>query len=177
MSAAPRPETPVWSDSPSQWLNAGVYALAILMVILAMLLSATVKLGYTAPLEKAGVPSSGMLVFCALWSLGAFLWAFWHWLVLKCTRYQLTSQRLMTSSGVLNKLADEMELYRVKDYRVEQPFLLRIFGLGHIVLVSSDKITKHMTLHGVADPLELASTTLRPIIEECRDRKRVREID
>ena len=62
----------------------------------------------------------------------------WKWLVTRNIRYELTSQRLRMRSGVFNKKLEEIELYRVRDYRLDQPFFLRLFSLGNIILESSD---------------------------------------
>ena len=78
--------------------------------------------------------------------MGIFFWLviplfviLWKWLAVKNTKYELTTERLKTRYGVLNKKTDELELYRVRDYKFEQPFFLRLFSLGNIVLQTSDK--------------------------------------
>lgn len=43
----------------------------------------------------------------------------WKWLVVKNTKYEITTERLRTRHGVLSKKTDELELYRVKDYKME----------------------------------------------------------
>ena len=72
--------------------------------------------------------------------LGLFFWLvipllviLWKWLAIKNTKYELTTERLKTRHGVLNKKTDELELYRVRDYNYEQPFFLRLFSLGNII--------------------------------------------
>ena len=42
--------------------------------------------------------------------------AIWKHILLKCTKIVLTTQRLKISSGLLNKVMEEIELYRVKDW-------------------------------------------------------------
>ena len=74
----------------------------------------------------------------------------WQWLVIRNTVYELTSERLKLRSGVLNKHLDEVELYRVRDYKLEQPFFQRLFGLGNIVLQTSDR--SHPSVRGRARP-------------------------
>ncbi len=115
--------------------------------------------------------------------LGLFFWLvipvfmmLWKWLVVKNTKYELTTERLKTRYGVLNKQMDEIELYRVRDYRFEQPFFLRIFSLGNVVMQTSDKSHPLVTIRAIPNGEELRER-IRTHVEECRARKGVREID
>ena len=100
----------------------------------------------------------------------------WKWLVIKNTRYELTTERLRTRHGVLNKETDELELYRVRDYKLEQPLFLRLFSLGNIVLQTSDSSHPVVTLRAIANGEELREQ-LRTHVEACRMKKRVREVN
>ncbi|MBA2408575.1 MAG: PH domain-containing protein [Gammaproteobacteria bacterium] len=115
--------------------------------------------------------------------LGLFFWLvipvfmmLWKWLVVKNTKYELTTERLKTRYGVLNKQMDEIELYRVRDYRFEQPFFLRIFSLGNVVMQTSDKSHPLVTIRAIPNGEELRER-IRTHVEECRAHKGVREID
>ena len=115
--------------------------------------------------------------------LGLFFWLviplfviLWKWLVVKNTKYELTTQRLRMRHGVLNKNTDELELYRVRDYRLDQPFFLRIFSLGNIILQTSDRTHPRVELKAITNGEEMREL-LRTYVEECRTRKGVRELD
>ena len=115
--------------------------------------------------------------------LGLFFWLviplfviLWKWLVVKNTKYELTTERLRMRHGVFNKKTDELELYRVRDYKFDQPFFLRIFSLGNIILQSSDKSHPHVVLRAIPNGEELREQ-LRTYVEACRTRKGVREVD
>lgn len=94
----------------------------------------------------------------------------WRWLQTKYTKYELTSERLIMSKGVLNKTTNQLELYRVRDYRHEQPFFLRIFGLSNIVLISTDKTDKVLNLIAIRDGGDLI-TQIRLNVEGLRKSK------
>lgn len=113
-------------------------------------------------------------LFC--WMVFPLLIALWQWLVVKNTRYVLTNQRLFTYRGVLNKHADELELYRVKDYALFKPFLMRLVGLGNVSLVTSDRTTPNVTLAGILES-EKVQGMIRNESEACRIRRGVREFD
>ena len=100
----------------------------------------------------------------------------WQWLVVRNTVYELTSERLRLRSGVLNKQLDEVELYRVRDYQFEQPFFLRLFGLGNITLQTSDRSHPAVRLRAVRDGERLYEQ-IRGAVEHSRAAKGVRELD
>lgn len=100
----------------------------------------------------------------------------WNFLSVKTTVYQLTTERLKSSYGILNKRIDELELYRVKDYRVEQPLHLRVFGLGNVILDASDKSNPVMVLRAIPNSEELLNS-IRKHVEERRSSKYIRELD
>ena len=115
--------------------------------------------------------------------LGLFFWLvfplfiiLWKWLVLNNTQYELTTERLKLRSGVFNKQVDEVELYRVRDYKAEQPFFLRLFSLGNIVLKTSDLSNPVVILRGIRG-WEQRLEEIRTYVEACRQRKGVRELD
>ena len=100
----------------------------------------------------------------------------WKWLVTNMTRYELTTERLRTRHGVLNRKMDELELYRVRDYKLDQPFFLRLFSLGNIILQTSDLSNPVITLHAIPD-CEQVREQIRNSVEACRVKKGVREMD
>lgn len=100
----------------------------------------------------------------------------WQWLVIRTTVYELTSERLRLRRGVLNKHLDEVELYRVRDYQLEQPFFLRLFGLGNILLQTSDRSHPTVRLRAIRDGERLYEQ-IRGAVEQARGKKGVRELD
>ena len=100
----------------------------------------------------------------------------WRWLQTKNTHYRLSTQRLTTTEGVLNKTTDDLELYRVKDYRVERPFILRLFNLGDVRLNTSDRSDPVVLVRAVEDA-EILREHIRTHVENARERKGVRELD
>jgi len=125
-----------------------------------------------------GRPSQvkNLKVFIACVLIVPLPYAFWKWLEIRCFHYELTNQRLKTTRGVLNKQLDELELYRVKDTSFEQSFFLRMFGLGDVVLLTSDRSTPELRIEAIPDALDVREK-IRTQVEMLRDTKRVREID
>lgn len=136
-------EASVWTGHPSQWTNFGVYALCLLATL-------------TVVLAIVAIP-----------------YAIWRCLVTRNQIYELTTQRLRMRSGVFNKQLDELELYRVRDSKVEQPFWQRLFGLGTITIVSGDATTPVTVIPAVRNA-EQVREHLRNCVEAQRARHHVR---
>jgi uncharacterized membrane protein YdbT with pleckstrin-like domain len=102
--------------------------------------------------------------------------AAWKYIVTKCTVFELTSERLLITTGVLSRSTDQFELYRVKDIRYREPFMQRVFGLGTITLITSDRTNSELELPAIVDGKNVKEL-IRKHVEICRDRKRTREID
>ena len=77
---------------------------------------------------------------------------------------------------MLNKRLDELELYRVRDYNLEQPFWLRLFSLANITLRSSDTSHPVIVLRAIREG-EHVREQIRKYVEECRVKKRVLPLD
>jgi len=114
-------------------------------------------------------------LLCALfcWLIIPIFYAIAKWIQLRARQYELTTQRVRIRNGVFSKRTDELELYRVKDSTVFEPFWQRLFGLGNIVITTNDTSTPSVTLEALPNAAETREK-LRAAIEECRDRKRVR---
>jgi hypothetical protein len=69
-----------------------------------------------------------------------------------------------------------MELYRVKDTTLHEPFFLRLVSLGNVEIVSSDKSTPVLVLPALRNA-EALRQQIRKHVEEMRTQKRVRELD
>lgn len=148
----------VWRGRPSQWTNAphlvGQTFVGGVIVALA---------GATTPYLLWGLLLPGV-------SAGKRV------LTTHFTRYELTRERLLKSFGVLSKRHDELELYRVRDYRVEQPFLLRLLGLGHVSLVTADKLERYLRLEAIPDAPGVKDR-MRILVEERRLRTGTRDLE
>ena len=59
------------------------------------------------------------------------------------TKYFLSEDRLFLQTGVLNMKMEEVLLYRVSDIGVHVSLGQRIFGVGTIIIHSSDKSAPH----------------------------------
>ncbi len=149
-------ERVIFSGSPSGVVNLGAYvlsAVAAIAIVAGSILSQVLPLGLLA--------------------LAPVAYAGWAWLYNRSRVYEITSERIRLRQGIFTRQTEELELYRVEDMTVVEPFLYRMFGVGNIVLMTND--TSHPTLTLVAvRGLSQVREDLRKAVEERREKKRVR---
>ena len=89
------------------------------------------------------------------------------------TRYALSEDRLFLSVGFLNIKDDEILLYRVRDIDTQRSLWQRLFGVGTVTVVSSDKTMPTLVLKNVKDPV-FVKELLHKQVEEMKIKRRVR---
>ena len=92
------------------------------------------------------------------------------------TIYELTKTRLRLKTGIFSQEIEDTELYRVRDYSIDKPFLFRIFGLGHIKILTSDKSNPTIYLYAIKQT-EKTAELIRNNVEIARKKSGTREID
>ena len=94
-------------------------------------------------------------------------------LPLSFTRYSLSNDRLFLSVGFLNIQDEEVLLYRIRDINTTRTLWQRLFGVGTVTVVSSDKSAPTIVLKNVKDPMTVKEL-LHQQVEEMKIRRRVR---
>jgi uncharacterized membrane protein YdbT with pleckstrin-like domain len=108
----------------------------------------------------------------------AFLIVLWKWLENLSSRFDLSQDRLVVRRGLFMKSLDEVELYRVKDIRLDFSLINQLAGIGTVTITSSDETTRSAPL--VLPHIEGAlrrREELRRLVDTARQKRRVREID
>lgn len=168
----PGGETTIWRGTPSQWVNFGTFlACGIAALVLVGLLALAGSGGLFGP---SAAPTL-QIVLAALILVPVFF-ALKAFLQVRTTNYLVTSERVRMTRGIFSSRTDDLELYRVDDTHLDQPFLLRIVGLASIVLTSSDRSDSQAVIHAIPEAESLRDT-MRKHIESRRDKKRTRVLD
>ena len=150
-------ENSLWKGSPSQWLNIGPFFGA---------------LAAAAGIAVGGVffpPAFGLLVV-------PLAYVVWKYLVVRTQVFELTSERLRITRGVINQKIDEVELYRVKDSILVRTWWMRLTGLSSIEMQTSDRTLPQLVIPAIRGGVDMREL-LRKQVEILRDKKRVREMD
>jgi len=94
-------------------------------------------------------------------------------LPLSFTRYALSEDRLFVSEGFLTIKDDEILLYRVRDIDTRRTLWQRLFGVGTVVVSSSDKTMPNLVLKNIKDPV-FVKELIHNQVEETKIKRRVR---
>lgn len=148
----------IWEGSQSQVLNIGTYIAMIIISIIVLTLSLMF------------FPIAAVLVIIPL------VYMMVQWLLIRSNRYKVTTERVFFTTGIFSKKTEALELYRVRDIDMYEPFWQRMFKLGNVKLTTSDKTTPDFLLRAVPNPSELLNS-IRKAVETRRDVKRVRGVE
>lgn len=92
---------------------------------------------------------------------------------LSFTRYGLSEDRLFLSVGLLNMKDDEVLLYRVRDIATQRSLWQRLFGVGTVTVMSSDRTQPVLVLKNIKNPT-VVKEQIHRAVEEMKIRRRVR---
>jgi uncharacterized membrane protein YdbT with pleckstrin-like domain len=108
----------------------------------------------------------------------AVLIVLWKWLQNMAAKYEITPERLIVRRGIVLKSIDEIELYRVKDVRMDFSLLNQWAGIGNICVTSSDETTRvgDLVMRHI-DKAQPRREELRRLVDAARQKRGVREID
>lgn len=167
------PEKILFEGGPSQIININKFTICGFIFLFAIICPFL----YREAIEQnyPDIRDHLMLACKVLFFLPIF-GSIWIWLVVRCHRYTITNETLKEVEGVFSRKTEILQLYRVKDITFEQPFSLRMFGCGNIVLDTSDKTTPIVVVYAVRSPQALIDIITKRV-EFMRTAKGVREID
>jgi len=163
-------EETVWRGSISQWKNFGFFLLQVLIAAAIVIIFILLQRASSQPQIRNFSPYILFLLVVPIFI------SVKRYLQTKCTIYEVTTERLKTSEGILSKVTDTLEFYRVKDIERQQPFLYRVCGIENVQLNTSDASSPLVVIEAIPHHAGLADL-IRNQVEAIRQQKGVREID
>ena len=94
-------------------------------------------------------------------------------LPLSFTRYAMSEDRMFLSTGLFSIRDDVVLLYRVRDIDTRRSLFQRIFGVGTIIVMSTDKTSPNLVLKNVKDPV-MVRELIHNQVEEMKMKRRIR---
>ncbi len=89
------------------------------------------------------------------------------------TKYTLNPKKLLINTGLLTSVENEILLYRVMDITVKRSLMQKIFRLGSIQVISSDKTCPNLEIKNIRNVTQFREA-LSEYIEESRRQYRMR---
>jgi membrane protein YdbS with pleckstrin-like domain len=150
-------EKELFSGHPAMIYSIG----QLLPFLIAMVLA--IVIGYAAG-SSTGIFYTflGFVVLCGIVCLFFYLKS-------RGIHYRITTQRIKLERGVLSKVQESLELFRIDHFELHKPLGMRLLGQTALRLFSSDAEFENFYLYGVPN-LEWLADTLR----ECQLRERTR---
>ena len=88
------------------------------------------------------------------------------------TRYRLTDDKLIVSTGLFSINEEEIRLYRIMDVTLKRSLGERLWGLGTIHICSSDKTTPELDIKRVRQSADVKEM-LSDMVEAARKKNSV----
>jgi uncharacterized membrane protein YdbT with pleckstrin-like domain len=148
-------EKTLFVGSPSLMVRFGTFALCGLAIIASVLFGLLFN-------TLLMIPGALILIY----AIGAGL-------RVKRRVYEVTTERIRKTVGIMSRRLDEIEHYRVQDIVLLEPFWQRLFGLGTLRITTMDNSHPELVIEAIRGARDLREQ-LRHSVEAARDRKRVR---
>lgn len=132
---------------PSQWTNIGWYALSILAMLIYF------------PL--------GVLITIA---------SIYKYIEVLTWKYTCRTKGIEERKGVFSVTREEVQYFRIKSIKIDEPFLMRIVGLSIVHIISSERYKPNMVLYGIKNG-ESIKNKLNAAAHEWRSKLGVRDYD
>ena len=136
----------IWEGRPSQWINLPYFLLCIILVVIPIV------------------------------NIAIVLYTLYRVIDIMCINIKIFDDRIVIETGIFNKNINNINLYRVKDLKINKPWWWRIAGRGRLIFITSDKLTPHIALQCIPHT-EFLYDMVRPIVEKQRQSNGVREFD
>ncbi|HEX4031821.1 MAG TPA: PH domain-containing protein [Terracidiphilus sp.] len=145
-----------------------IYTVGQLMPFI-VVIAVAILAGYLLNLEHIGDSGSNAL-YLILFVLAAFaVICIRYFARSRGIHYEITTQRIKLERGLLSKVQESLELFRVDHFELRKPLGQRLLGQAELHLFSSDAELENFYIYGVPN-LESLADTLR----DCQLRERAR---
>ena len=156
-------ERDLFSGHPAVINTAGQLVPFLVVIALAIVLGYAMSAGY---IENSNLN----VTYAALLFLGACaVICIVYYIKSLSVHYQITTQRIKLERGLLSKVQESLELFRIDHFELRKPLGRRLLGQASLHLFSSDAELENFSIYGVPD-LEALADELR----DCQLRERVR---
>lgn len=84
--------------------------------------------------------------------------------------YSLSKDRLFTDKGFLTKSEEQLYLYMVKDITLKRSMLQRIFGLGTVILYTSDPTEPQVLIENIPNSKDVKEIINEEVMKQKKER-------
>lgn len=99
----------------------------------------------------------------------------YRYIYLRCIRYRIGAEQLISEHGIIRRKVDYMELYRIVDFQEYQSLLQQLCGLKTVHILSMDRNTPQLDLIGIWHKDNIVAI-IRERVETNKQKKGIYEI-
>ena len=153
-------EKTIYNGHPAMIYSVGQFIPFVVIVVLAAVAI------YVLDWQELG----GYIAYVAAAAVLLLVWMVLRlYLVSRGTHYIITTQRIKFERGVLSKVQESLELFRIDHFELRQPLGARLLGHCSLHLFSSDAELENFAIYGIPNLSALADQ-----LRECQLRERTR---
>jgi uncharacterized membrane protein YdbT with pleckstrin-like domain len=129
----------------------------------------TAAVGYA--MEKKIIPQDNqyILYLCLFFLVACVIIGLVYYSKSRRTFYEITTQRIKIERGLLSKVQESLELFRIDHFELRKPLGSRLLGQASLHIFSTDAELENFSIYGVPHLEELADE-----LRECQLRERTR---
>jgi len=156
-------ERDLFVGHPALIYTIGQFTPFLVVIVIAAAVAYAMKAGY--------IPSSNdyILYLCVFFVVACALICLSFYTRSRRIHYRITTQRIKLERGLLSKVEESLELFRVDHFELRKPIGSRLLGQASLHLYSSDAELENFSIYGVPR-LEALADELR----DCQLRERAR---
>jgi len=134
-----------------------------------ILAAITVVIGYAMAKGYIEQSNQYILYLCLFFLISCALICMVYYTKSRRIFYRITTQRIKLERGILSKVQESLELFRIDHFELRKPIGSRLLGQSSLHLFSSDAELENFSVYGVPRLEELADE-----LRECQLRERTR---
>ncbi|MGA9583788.1 MAG: PH domain-containing protein [Terracidiphilus sp.] len=129
----------------------------------------TAAVGYA--MEKEIIPQNNqyILYLCLFFLVSCVVIGLVYYSKSRRIFYEITTQRIKIEHGILSKVQESLELFRIDHFELRKPLGSRLLGQASLHIFSTDAELENFSIYGVPRLEELADE-----LRECQLRERTR---
>jgi len=134
-----------------------------------IVIAVTIFVGYLMEARYIGSTDVDVTCLCLFFLVACVAIAIHYFMRSRSIHYEITTQRIKLEHGLLSKVQESLELFRIDHFELRKPLGKRLLGQASLHLFSSDAELENFSIYGVPN-LEALADQLR----NCQLRERTR---
>lgn len=162
----------LWTGQPAHVVAAREYGQRLAFLGVALIVAVGLRaISNGSPLDSTATAAAAVLLLVAALSIVAM------YMEVNAIEYDITTLRLRRWGGVLSRRMEEIELFRVRETSLIEPWFQRLVGVSSVVVAYTDSDGHASMLIAAIPNADQVRNTLRTAVEASRQQHQVRAFE